>query len=246
MRIDIVSLLPDMFVALNYGITGRAQNNNLLDLVHWNPRDFTEDKHKTVDDRPYGGGPGMLMKVAPLQQAICAAKASHKEDAEVIYFSPTGELLTQKHIKKFSEKKRFIVIAGRYEGIDQRLINGSVDSVWSIGDYVLSGGELAVMVFIDALTRLIPGSLGDETSAQNDSFSDGLLEYPHYTRPEIFAEQRVPTVLLSGDHKAIERWRLKQALGITWLKRPDMIKQRNLTALEQTLLDEFIEEFKKT
>lgn len=244
MRIDVISLFPEMFNALDSGIIGRSKKMDLLMLAIWNPRDFTQDKHRTVDDRPYGGGPGMLMKVEPLQRAISAAKAADASNAKVIYFAPTGNLLKQQHVQALSIEKRLILIAGRYEGIDQRLIDKEVDEVWSIGDYVLSGGELAAMVCIDAITRLIPGSLGDATSAHEDSFSNGLLEYPHYTRPEVLDDLTVPAVLLSGDHQAIARWRLKQSLGVTWLRRPDLLAEKTLTETEQTLLNEFIEEYK--
>lgn len=246
MRFDIISLFPEMFTALDYGITSRAKKAGLLEVQLWNPRDFTENKHRTVDDRPYGGGPGMLMKVQPLQAAILAAKAAVETKAKVIYFSPVGKVLNQKHLSELlselGKEKRFILIAGRYEGIDQRLIDKEVDEVWSIGDYVLSGGELPAMVFVDGLTRLIPGSLGAANSAHEDSFSDGLLEFPQYTRPELLNGQRVPDILLSGDHQAITRWRLKQSLGLTWQNRPDLLNKRQLTPTEQTLLNEFIEE----
>ncbi len=231
-----------MFNVLNYGITSRAKKAGLVEIALWNPRDFTKDKHRTVDDRPYGGGPGMLMKVKPLQDAIIAAKAVVETRAQVIYFSPIGKVLHQQDLQKLSTEKRFILIAGRYEGIDQRLIDKEIDEVWSIGDYVLSGGELPAMVFIDALTRLIPGSLGAVNSAHEDSFSNGLLEFPQFTRPEIFEGQRVPEVLLSGDHQAIARWRLKQSLGLTWRFRPDVLEKKVLTSTEQALLDEFIKE----
>jgi tRNA (guanine37-N1)-methyltransferase len=244
MRIDIISLFPEMFNALGSGITGRAQKMALLKLVFWNLRDFTQDKHRTVDDRPYGGGPGMLMKFEPLQHAIRAAKAADTTTAKVVYFAPTGDLLKQQQIQAMSQKKRFIFIAGRYEGIDQRLIDKEVDEVWSIGDYVLSGGELAAMVCIDAITRLIPGSLGDESSAQNDSFTNGLLEYPQYTRPEVLDNLAVPEVLLSGNHSEIAKWRLKHSLGLTWRRRPDLLAEKILTETERTLLNEFIEESK--
>lgn len=242
MRFDIISLFPEMFTALDHGITSRAKKAGLLEVQLWNPRDFTADKHRTVDDRPYGGGPGMLMKVQPLQAAILAAKDAAETKAKVIYFSPLGKVLKQKQLQTMSTEARFILIAGRYEGIDQRLIDKEVDEVWSIGDYVLSGGELPAMVFVDGLTRLIPGSLGAANSAHEDSFSDGLLEFPQYTRPELLNDQRVPDVLLSGDHQAIARWRLKQSLGVTWQNRPDLLSERQLTPTEQTLLNEFIEE----
>lgn len=243
MRFDVISLLPEMFTALEYGITGRAKKAGLFEIALWNPRDFTKDKHRTVDDRPYGGGPGMLMKVQPLQAAIIAAKAATATEAKVICFSPQGKLLEQKHLQAFSTEKRFILIAGRYEGIDQRLIDKEVDEVWSVGDYVVSGGELPAMIFIDGLVRLIPGSLGDASSAHEDSFCNGLLEFPQYTRPEALEGMHVPEVLLNGNHKEIVRWRLKQSLGLTWRQRPDLLAQKPLTPVEQALLEEFIEEY---
>ena len=234
-----------MFNLLDYGITGRAKKSSLLEIILWDPRDFTKDKHRTVDDRPYGGGPGMLMKAKPLQDAIIAASTAVETNAKVIYFSPIGKVLQQQDLQKFINEQRFILIAGRYEGIDQRLIDKEVDEIWSIGDYVLSGGELAAMVFIDALIRLIPGSLGAVSSAHEDSFSNGLLEFPQYTRPEVLNDQKVPEVLLSGDHQAIARWRLKQSLGLTWRFRADLLAKKELTPLEQTLLDEYMRTWSK-
>ena len=210
--------------ATAFGVLGRAIKQQQLTLQCFNPRDYTEDKHHTVDDRPYGGGPGMLMKVGPLAKAILAAKEVAGENARVVYLSPQGQQLDQRLVvNTAAEEKDLILIAGRYEGIDERLIDTLVDEEWSIGDYVLSGGEFAALVVVDAITRLIPGVLGDDESAIQDSFMNGLLDCPHYTRPELIDDLTVPKVLLSGDHKAIKRWRLKQALGRTWLRRPDLL-----------------------
>jgi len=242
MRFDVISLFPEMFRALDFGITGRAQKISLLEIQTWNPRDFTLDRHRTVDDRPYGGGPGMLMKVQPLRDAIAAAREAATDSASVIYLSPQGKMLRQQDVIELGKEKRFILVSGRYEGIDQRLIDKEIDACWSIGDYVLSGGELPSMVFIDALTRLIPGSLGHTASAQSDTFSDGLLEYPQYTRPETLAGDKLSYFLLSGDHQDIAAWRLKQSLGRTWQKRPDLLAHRNLSTREKNLLTEYIEE----
>lgn len=244
MRFDIITLFPEMFNALNFGITDRAQKAGLIELWTWNPRNYALDKHKTVDDRPYGGGPGMLMKAEPLQAAINAAKQALNVPAKVIYLSPQGKVLRQPDVVELSKNKRLILVSGRYEGIDQRLINQEVDACWSIGDYILSGGELPCMVMVDAITRLIPGSLGHPASAFEDTFSNGLLESPQYTRPEVFNGEKVPEVLLSGNHKLITNWRLKQSLGKTWLVRPDLLKEKQLTIEEKMLLEEFIEEAK--
>lgn len=241
-RIGIISLFPEMFQALNYGVTGRAIEKKLIQLNYWNPRDFTHDPHRTVDDRPYGGGPGMVMMVQPLRSAISAAKAVIPAPATVIYLSPRGKLLTQASVMELLARQQLILVAGRYEGIDERLIKTDIDEEWSIGDYVLSGGEFAAMVLLDAMIRQIPGALGDEESAKQDSFSAGLLDHPHYTRPEDIDGKRVPGVLTSGNHQAIARWRLKQSLGQTWQRRPDLLANRTLTELEQSLLKEFIKE----
>jgi tRNA (guanine37-N1)-methyltransferase len=224
-NIYLISLFPELVQqAAAFGVLGRAIKQQQLKLQCVNPRDYTEDKHRTVDDRPYGGGPGMLMKVEPLAKAIMAAKQEAKDDAKVVYLSPQGQQLDQQLVvDTAADEKDLILIAGRYEGIDERLIESLVDEEWSIGDYVLSGGEFAALVVVDAITRLIPGVLGDDESALQDSFMQGLLDCPHYTRPELIDDQAVPDVLLSGDHKAIKRWRLKQALGRTWLRRPDLL-----------------------
>jgi tRNA (guanine37-N1)-methyltransferase len=245
--IGIVSLFPEMFAAVTeYGVSGRAVKKGLLTLQCWNPRDFTEDKHRTVDDRPFGGGPGMVMKVEPLRAAINHAKQQMGEDSKVIYLSPQGRKLDQAGVEELSRQQNLILIAGRYEGIDERLIATEIDEEWSIGDYVLSGGELAAMVMIDTVVRQIPGVLGHELSAQEDSFAEGLLDCPHYTRPEDDNGQGVPAVLLSGDHKKIRRWRLKQALGRTWLRRRDLLDNRELSAEEKELLASFIAESEQT
>jgi len=243
MKIDIISLFPEMFSALNYGIIGRAQEKKIITLTYWNPRDFTHDRHRTVDDRPYGGGPGMLMKVQPLQDAIQAAKTANPLPVRVSYLSPQGQRFDQAAARQLAQRERLLLIAGRYEGIDERLLQTEVDEEWSIGDYVLSGGELPVMCLVDAVTRLLPGALGDDESAQQDSFSPTLLDYPHYTRPEEIQGQRVPDVLLSGNHTQIQRWRLKQSLGRTWLRRPDLLEKHSLNDEEALLLAEFIQDY---
>jgi tRNA (guanine37-N1)-methyltransferase len=243
MRLGVISLFPDMFDAITqFGVSGRAVRNGLLTLSVWNPRDFTYDKHRTVDDRPYGGGPGMVMKVEPLREAIDAAKAELGEDCKVIYMSPQGKKLDQQGLNQLAKQDKLILIAGRYEGIDERLIEEYIDEEWSIGDYVLSGGELAAMVMMDGVARLLPGVLGDDESAQQDSFMAGVLDHPHYTRPEVLNDQPVPDVLLGGDHEAIRKWRLKQSLGRTWLRRPDLLEDRILTDEQTALLKEFIAE----
>ena len=236
----VVSLFPEMFRAVTeHGITGRAITEGLISVETWNPRDFTHDRHRTVDDRPYGGGPGMLMKIQPLRDAIHAARKAAGAEAKVIYLSPQGRMLDQKGVEELAQSKRLILVAGRYEGIDERVIQTEIDEQWSIGDYVLSGGELAAMTLIDAVSRFVPGTLGHKDSALEDSFADGLLDCPHYTRPEVFEGQAVPQVLLSGNHAHIERWRLKQALGRTWLRRPDLLQSRPLSSQEEVLLSEF-------
>ena len=245
MRIDVVTLFPEMIRAqAGYGIQGRAIARGLVELVTWNPRDYTLDRHGSVDDKPYGGGPGMVMQVQPLRAAIQAAR-SVESRAPVIYLSPQGVRFTQDTARRLAGRERLILLAGRYEGIDERLIDMEVDEEISIGDYVLSGGELPVLVVMDAVTRLLPGALGDADSAREDSFMDGLLDYPHYTRPEQIEERRVPEVLLSGNHAAIHRWRRKQALGRTRLRRPDLMEALTLDDHERALLNEFFEEYDK-
>ncbi|MBQ0756834.1 MAG: tRNA (guanosine(37)-N1)-methyltransferase TrmD [Amphritea sp.] len=243
MWIGVVTLFPEMFEAITRnGVTGRAVRNGLLDVQCWNPREFTKDKHRTVDDRPYGGGPGMLMKVQPLRDAIHAAKQTAGEKTRVIYLSPQGRRLDHSGVKELAACERLILVAGRYEGIDERLVETEIDEEWSLGDFVLSGGELPAMVMIDAVSRLVPGVLGHQDSATEDSFCDGLLDCPHFTRPEELDEMSVPDVLLSGNHEAIRRWRLKQQLGRTWKRRPDLLDDLRLDKEQQTLLNEFIRE----
>jgi tRNA (guanine37-N1)-methyltransferase len=240
MKIGVVTLFPEMFDAvIDYGVTSRAIDQGLVGVQCWNPRTFTHDRHQTVDDRPYGGGPGMVMKVAPLRDAIRAAKAELPQ-ARVIYLSPQGRRLDQRGVVELAARGQMILVAGRYEGIDERLIETEIDEEWSVGDYVLSGGELAAMVMIDAVTRLIPGALGHEQSAQQDSFTEGLLDCPHYTRPEVYEGRRVPAVLLSGNHESIRRWRLQQAVGRTWLRRPELLKDLVPNSERDRLLAEFI------
>ena len=243
MWIGVVTLFPEMFEAITrHGVTGRAVRNGLLDVQCWNPREFTRDKHRTVDDRPYGGGPGMLMKVQPLRDAIHAAKNAAGGKSKVIYLSPQGRRLDHTGVKELAAEERLILVAGRYEGIDERLVETEIDEEWSLGDFVLSGGELPAMVMIDAVSRLVPDVLGHQDSAAEDSFSDGLLDCPHYTRPEQLDDMSVPDVLLSGNHEAIRRWRLKQQLGRTWQRRPDLLEDLELDKEQQTLLNEFIRE----
>ena len=243
MWIGVVSLFPEMFRAVSdFGVTGRAVNDGLLTIECWNPRDFTQDKHHTVDDRPYGGGPGMLMMVQPLREAIAAARQAAGEGAKVIYLSPQGRRLDQAGAAELATESNLILVAGRYEGIDERVIQADVDEEWSVGDYVLSGGELPAMVLIDAVARLVPGVLGDMASAEQDSFSEGLLDHPHYTRPEQLAGIEVPKVLLSGHHGDIARWRMQQSLGRTWLRRPELLNNLALTDEQEQLLAQFIRE----
>ena len=241
MWIGVISLFPEMFRAITeHGVTGRAVKSGLLQIECWNPRDFTHDKHRTVDDRPYGGGPGMLMMVQPLRDAIHAAKQAAGDGAKVIYLSPQGRKLTQAGVTELATNQKLILVAGRYEGIDERVIQTEVDEEWSIGDYVLSGGELPAMTLIDAVSRLVPGVLGDQASAEQDSFTDGLLDHPHYTRPELLDGLAVPEALTSGNHEVIRRWRLKQSLGRTWQRRPELINNLALTDEQERLLAQFV------
>lgn len=242
MHIGIVTLFPEMFTALDCSITGRAQKKGLLSLSYWSPRDFAHDRHRTVDDRPYGGGPGMVMKVQPLQDAIHAAKNHLGKDTIVSFLTPQGKPFNQIAAQELAKRNQLILVSGRYEGVDERLREIEFNEEWSLGDFVVSGGELPAMCIIDAITRLLPGVLGDPESAQQDSFMTGLLDYPHYTRPNEIAGLNVPEVLLSGNHEAIRRWRLKQALGHTWLYRKDLLQNHRLNAEEELLLAEFIEE----
>ncbi|WP_379056319.1 tRNA (guanosine(37)-N1)-methyltransferase TrmD [Pasteurella multocida] len=237
MLVGIISLFPEMFKAITeFGVTGRAVKQNFLQVRCWNPRDFTHDKHKTVDDRPYGGGPGMLMMVQPLRDAIQAAKAEVGEGAKVIYLSPQGRKLDQAGVKELAQHQKLILLCGRYEGIDERLIKTEVDEEWSVGDYVLTGGELPAMTLIDAVARFIPGVLGKQASADEDSFAEGLLDCPHYTRPEVLDGLAVPPVLMSGNHEEIRKWRLRQSLERTWLRRPELLESLALTDEQRKLL----------
>jgi len=240
MWLGVITLFPDMFKAITeQGVTGRAVKQGLIQLQCWNPRDFTHDKHRSVDDRPYGGGPGMLMMVQPLRDAITAAKVAAGGDAKVIYLSPQGRRLDQTGVLELSTNEKLILICGRYEGIDERIIESLVDEEWSIGDYVLSGGELPAMTLIDAVSRFVPGVLGKQASAEQDSFSDGLLDCPHYTRPEILDGETVPSVLLSGNHEKIKRWRLEQSLLRTQTRRPDLLINLALTDEQESILANF-------
>ncbi len=245
-RFDCVTLFPEMFAALtDWGVTRRALEQGLWSLALWNPRDFTTDNYRTVDDRPYGGGPGMVMLAEPLEKAIAAAKVAAQGEAKVIYLSPQGAVMDHRKVMALAAEFRLMLLCGRYEGVDERLIRRSVDEELSIGDYVLSGGELAAMALIDAVVRQLPGALGDGLSAEEDSFVNGLLDCPQYTRPEVYEGKAVPPVLLSGHHAQIERWRLKQSLGRTWLRRPELLERRGMSELERKLLEEFKKEMDK-
>ena len=245
MRVDVITLFPELVRAVaDYGVTGRAAERGLLSLCTWNPRDDAVDRHRTVDDRSYGGGPGMVMKVEPLRTTITRARAADTEPASVIHMSPQGRPLDQARVRELADRKRLILLCSRYEGVDERLLESEVDEELSLGDFVLSGGELPAMAVIDAVVRLLPGALGHQDSAATDSFSDGLLDYPHYTRPESIDGLAVPSVLLGGDHRAIERWRRKQALGRTWLRRPELLAGKELDADSRRLLREFIDEYR--
>ena len=243
MRVAVVTLFPEMVMAVSrYGVTGRAVSRGLLELDCWNPRDFARDRHRRVDDRPYGGGPGMVMMYEPVRAAIGAARDAVDGVSHTIHLSPQGKTIGQQHIRRLAHGPPLVMLCGRYEGVDERLLESVVNEELSLGDYVLSGGELAAMVVVDAMTRLIPGALGHEESAGADSFSNGLLDWPHFTRPETVAERKVPEVLISGNHGAIRRWRLKQSLGRTWERRPDLLRGRSLDPEERTLLDEYLSE----
>jgi tRNA (guanine37-N1)-methyltransferase len=242
MKVDVITLFPELVKqVIEYGVVGRAANQGLVQLNCWNPRDYTDDRHRTVDDRPYGGGPGMLMKVEPLQKTIVAVREQN-QGARLVYLSPQGIPVKQEMLAGQVNAGTVIFLSGRYEGVDERLVQQEVDDEWSIGDYVISGGELAVMVCIDAMTRLIPGALGHQQSAQQDSFSEGLLDYPHYTRPEEFMGSKVPEVLMNGNHRQIQDWREKQSLGRTWQRRPDLLDRLVLDDRQLALLDEYIAE----
>jgi len=240
-RFDVVTLFPEMFRALTEsGITGRALQKQLWRLETWNPRDFTTDNYRTVDDRPFGGGPGMVMLAGPLEKALDAAK--NAAGSRVVYLTPQGKKLNHEKVIEFASRPSVTLLCGRYEGIDERLIARRVDEEVSIGDYVLSGGELAAMALMDAVVRQLPGALGDEASVVEESFAGGLLDCPQYTRPEEYGGEKVPEVLMSGHHENIRRWRLKQALGRTWLRRPELLAARKLSAEEARLLAEFKQE----
>jgi tRNA (guanine37-N1)-methyltransferase len=243
MQIAVVSLFPEFVREVGkHGVVGRASDTGLMSLSTENPRDFATDAHRTVDDRPYGGGPGMVMKYEPTAQAIHAAKRRIPDGCPVICLSPQGQVFDQAAANRLAELPGMVLLAGRYEGIDERLIELEVDEELSLGDFVLSGGEIAAMAVIDAVTRLLPGALGDDESAIQDSFMDGLLDHPHYTRPESIAGRDVPPVLLSGDHARIARWRSKQALGRSFLRRPDLVEKLDLSSEQKALLDEFLKE----
>lgn len=244
MRIDVLSLFPE-FVdeAASVGVVGRARERGLLELRCWNPRDFASDNYRTIDDRPYGGGPGMVMMIEPLRRALQALRDDGTERPRVVYLSPQGPRLTQQTVERLAREPRLALLCGRYEGVDERLIEREVDEEISIGDYVLSGGELAALVLVDAIGRLQEGALGHGQSAAQDSFATGLLDCPHYTRPVVDCEDAVPQVLQSGDHAAIRRWRLKQALGRTWLRRPDLLARISLDGEARDLLRSYIDEY---
>ena len=237
-RFDVVTLFPEMFRAITEsGITSRALQRKLWQLATWNPRDFTTNNYRTVDDRPFGGGPGMVMLADPLEKALDAVKAAG--GGRVIYLSPQGRPLRHKRVMELSREKSITLLCGRYEGVDERLLERRVEEELSIGDFVLSGGEVAAMAVIDAVVRQLPGAVGDEESVAQESFADGLLDCPQYTRPETYSGLKVPEVLMSGHHENIRRWRLKQALGRTWLRRPDLVAARKLSDEESRLLEEF-------
>ncbi|MBT6276023.1 MAG: tRNA (guanosine(37)-N1)-methyltransferase TrmD [Chromatiales bacterium] len=242
MDIGLVTVFPAMFDAMHYGVCARAIDNGLVTLSFWNPREFANDRHRTVDDRPYGGGPGMVMMVDPLRRAIGAARASLGDSSRVIYLSPQGRPISQDRVASLAAGDPVVLVCGRYEGIDERLIALEVDEELSMGDFVVSGGELPAMALIDAMTRLQPGALGHCSSAVEDSFVDDLLDCPHFTRPETVSGLIVPDVLLSGHHERISRWRHKQSLGRTHERRPDLLAKRGVTAEEQRLLDEYLAE----
>ncbi|HWH47562.1 MAG TPA: tRNA (guanosine(37)-N1)-methyltransferase TrmD [Burkholderiales bacterium] len=250
-QLDVVTLFPEMFEAITgSGITQRAHDKGFYELVLWNPRDFSSNAYRSVDDRPYGGGPGMVMMAAPISKAIAAARqrqlSSGARRTRTVYLSPQGRPLTQKIVEELGQLDGLVMLAGRYEGVDERLLESEVEDQISIGDYVVSGGELPAMVLMDALIRRIPGVLNDAESAQQDSFEGGLLDFPHYTRPELYHGEPVPAVLLSGHHVEIARWRMKQALGRTWERRPDLLAKVRLSTEQATLLEEYKAERNET
>ncbi len=241
--IDVIGLFPEAVRGFcECGIIGRAQELGIVTVRFWNLRDFAHDKRRTVDDRPYGGGPGMVLMAEPIARALDTVRSGH--DAPVLYLSPAGRVLNHAAVMELASRPGLIVLAGRYEGVDERIMRAAVDEEWSIGDYVLSGGEVAAAVLIDAVVRQLPGALGHEDSAREDSFVGGLLDYPHYTRPEVWRDERVPEVLVSGDHERIRVWRLRESLGRTWLRRPDLLEGRKLDAEQKRLLEEFKQEYR--
>lgn len=247
MQVAVVTLFPRMFEAVErWGITSRALQRGILALECINPRDYACDRYHRVDDRPYGGGPGMVMMVQPLRDAIVAARTRLGEGSHTVYLSPQGRRVDQAAIAELVGRQRVILVCGRYQGVDERLLESEVDEELSVGDFVLSGGEVAAMLLVEAMTRLLPGALGNEESASCDSFANGLLDCPHYTRPEVSDGLRVPPVLLSGNHDAIRRWRLKQALGRTWQRRPDLLREAQLDEEQRALLAEFVSEQQET
>ena len=240
MRIAVVTLFPVMIrEALGHGVVGRALERGVLEVKCFDPRDYAADVHRTVDDRPYGGGPGMVLQFEPLCSALRAAVQALPAGSRRVYLGADGHRFEQGTAREARDGAGLVLVAGRYEGVDERFIAGETDAQWSIGDYVLSGGELAALVVIDAIARLLPGTLGSAESAEQESFSEGLLDWPHYTRPPSIAGRAVPAVLMSGDHAAIRRWRLQQALGRTWLRRPDLLERRGMNDEERALLEEF-------
>jgi len=247
MKFNIITIFPDQLMqTLQFGVIGRAIENRTIELNFIDPREFSDNDYGSIDDKAYGGGPGMVMQVEPILSSIEKVKKESKNNIQTVFLSPQGEQYTQKHAELFMKHNEIIIVSGRYEGFDERLLDLTENAVEiSIGDYVLSGGEIAASVIIDSITRLIPGVLGDEQSAVEESFTSGLLDHPHYTRPEIVRNKEVPNVLLSGNHKAIKRWRLKQSIMKTFKKRPDLLKQRKLSKDEQKLLDEYLEELEE-
>ncbi len=240
LHLGVITLMPEMFASMKHGVTGRAIEQGLAKVDYWNPRDWASRPYRQVDDKPYGGGPGMVMMYEPLHGAIASARRQMPAHCKTIYLSPQGKVIKQTDLNQVADNKQpLLFLAGRYEGIDERIITNHVDEEWSLGDFVLSGGELAAMVFIDAIVRLLPGSLGHHGSAQQDSFMNGLLDYPHYTRPAVIDGASVPAQLMSGNHRDIERWRRKQSLGKTWLKRPDLLENLELNEWDKQLLIEF-------
>lgn len=237
----VISLIPDAFQTLtDYGVTGRAITRRQVELQYWNPRDFSDNNQQQVDDKPFGGGPGMLLMAPPLRAAIAAARKAAPANTKVIYLTPQGRPFTQATAEHISQEGSLILLCGRYEGVDERVLQRDVDEEWSIGDYVLTGGELPAMVIMDAIIRLLDGAVGDADSVRQDTFSDGLLDHPHFTRPQVVGSLAVPNVLLSGDHGAIARWRLQQSLGRTFERRPDLLQKKQLSEIEQTLIKQYL------